>query len=185
LLSWKKKSKGNRLPNRREALEILREAGCSEDVIEHSLAVCRVALRLARQLKKKGFPVDLRLVEAGGLLHDLGRSETHHVKHGYIGGEIARKLGLPSQLIKIIERHVGGGITAEEAKLLGMPARNFIPETLEEKIVAYADKLIARNRTVNFEETLQEFREKLGENHPALERLKKLREEIEGKLRDP
>jgi len=181
----RRKSSRSELPTRREALTILQEAGCSKEVVEHSLAVCRVALRIARKLRRKGFPVDLRLVEAGALLHDLGRSQTHDVRHGYLGGEIARKLGLPPNLIHIIERHVGGCITAEEAVLLGMPGRNFTPQTLEEKIVAYADKLIARNRTINFDETLQEFKEKLGENHPAVERLKRLRNEMEEKLNDP
>jgi len=172
----------NRLPTPGEALRLLREAGCSPDVIAHSLTVTRIALKLARKLKSRGFPVDLNLVEIGALLHDLGRSKTHDVRHGYLGGELARSLGLPESLVNIIERHVGGGITAEEAEKLGMPRRDFIPQTLEEKIVTYADKLVARDKSVNFEATLKEFSEKLGPNHPALQRLKRLHREMLEKI---
>lgn len=182
--SLKQKWSGSELPARGEALALLREAGCSQDVIAHSLTVARIALKLAGRLRKKGFKVDVRLVEVGALLHDLGRSVTHDVRHGYLGGEIARRMGLPKPLINIIERHVGGGITAEEAVKLGMPRRDFTPQSLEEKIVTYADKLVARDRSVNFEATLKEFSEKLGSNHPALERLKRLHREMLEKLGD-
>lgn len=180
----RRKSSGSELPTPGEALALLKEAGCSLEVVAHSVTVTRIALRLARKLKSKGFNVDLNLIEVGALLHDLGRSKTHNVKHGYLGGEIARSMGLPEPLINIIERHVGGGITAEEAEKLGMPKRDFVPRSLEEKIITYADKLVARDKSVNFEATLKEFSGKLGPNHPALERLKKLRREILEKMGD-
>jgi len=184
LPSFRRKSSGSELPTPEEALALLKEAGCSPDVIAHSLTVTKIALRLARKLKSRGFNIDLGLVEAGALLHDLGRSKTHDVRHGYLGGEIARSIGLPKPLINIIERHVGGGITAEEAEKLGMPKRDFTPKSLEEKIVTYADKLVARDKSVNFEATLKEFSGKLGPNHPALKRLKKLRREMLEKMGD-
>ncbi len=168
----------NRLPTRDEALVLLRRMGCSEGVIEHSKTVAEVAVDLAKKLRENGVEVDVELVEVGALLHDIGRAKTHDVRHGYIGGEIGRSLGLPEKLVKIIERHVGGGITAREAKELNMPPRDFIPRTVEEKIVAYADKLVAHNRKVDFNHTLEEFREKLGENHPAIKRLRKLHREM-------
>ncbi len=167
-----------KLPSRDEAIKLMREAGCSEGVIRHCRSVTRVALRIAERLRERGYDIDLRLIEIGGLLHDLGRAKTHGVEHGAVGGQMAREMGLPEPLARIIERHVGAGISRDEAKRLGLPDRSYIPETLEEKVVAYADKLIAGEREIPFEETLNRFREELGENHPAIGRMKKLQREM-------
>ena len=43
----------------------------------------------------------------------------------------------------IVERHIGAGITADEAGRLGLPFRDYIPATLEQKVVSHADNLIA------------------------------------------
>lgn len=98
---------------------------------------------MAEEIARKcGSPVNLRLVRIGGLLHDIGRTSTHGVTHSVTGGQLARKKKLPEELIGIIERHIGGGISKEDAVRLGLPKRSFIPETIEEKIVAHADNLI-------------------------------------------
>ncbi|MGD2142792.1 MAG: TIGR00295 family protein [Candidatus Bathyarchaeota archaeon] len=167
-----------RLPGREEALAILREAGCSEGVINHCLNVNGIAIRIAEGLQGKGLKIDLALVQAGALLHDLGRSRTHGIEHGVVGGEIAKELGLPNKLVRIIERHIGGGIPAEETLALGLPEKDYVPESLEEKVVSYADKLIEGDREVEFEVTLGKFMEELGEDHPGLDRMRALHEEI-------
>ena len=166
------------LPTRDEALRILGEAGCCRGVVEHCLQVTGVAMRLAEAFRERGFDVDLALVEAGTLLHDLGRSRTHGIRHGAVGGELARGMGLPEPLVRVIERHIGAGIPDEEAEELGFPRGNYVPESLEEKIVAYADKLVEGGREVEFEVTLGKMAEELGGDHPALGRLRALRDEI-------
>lgn len=166
------------LPTRAEALDILARAGCSQKVIDHCKAVSKFSVRIARAFGMRGIKVDLRLVEIGGLLHDIGRSRTHSVDHGPIGQEIARSLGLPQSIVHIIERHVGGGIPKDEAKRLGWLARDYLPETWEEKIVCYADKRIEGLRTVPIEQALRTYVANLGENHPAVRRILRLHEEI-------
>lgn len=165
-------------PTREEALRIMYEAGCSQRVINHCISVTEVALRIVQSFTQRGFEVDFDLVETGAMLHDLGRSKTHTVEHGAIGGKLARKKGLPESLARIIERHVGAGISEEEAMKIGLPGGNYIPETLEEKIVSYADKIIEGDRQVNIELTVEKFARELGGNHPALDRLKALHGEI-------
>jgi len=104
------------------------------------------------------------------------------VDHAAIGGEIARELGLPKSLVHIIERHIGAGIPEDEAQELGLPEGHYIPETLEEKIVAYADKLIAGRHEVDIEVTVHDFAEQLGENHPSIQRLWDLDSEMKSLL---
>lgn len=116
---------------------MLREAGCSDDVIAHCEAVCHVALRIGKRCRAR-----VALVEAGALLHDLGRSRTHSILHAVEGGAIAKERGLPDELVNIIENHIGAGISRAEAIRIGLPDRAFVPKTLEEKIVAHADNLV-------------------------------------------
>jgi len=126
-----------KLPSKKECIKILEKAGCHENVIKHSLAVEELAKRIAKKSK-----ADIKLVSVAALLHDIGRAKTHGIKHAVEGAKIARKLGLPDEVVLIIERHIGGGITKKEAKELGLPDKEYMPKTLEEKIVAHADNLI-------------------------------------------
>ena len=126
-----------KIPSPDECIAFLTNAGCSPEVIVHCKAVRDVALRIAKKTD-----ADLNLVEAGALLHDIGRSKTHGIRHAVEGAIIARKLGLTDDIINIIERHIGAGLTKNEARKLGLPAKDFIPESLEEKIVCHADNLI-------------------------------------------
>ncbi|MEM3522631.1 MAG: TIGR00295 family protein [Candidatus Bathyarchaeia archaeon] len=167
-----------KLPNCNEAISFLKKVGCSPQVIKHSRKVKDVAVEIAKACLRNGVKLNPDLIKVGALLHDIGRSLTHDVKHGFYGGVIAKALGLPEELIKIIERHVGAGIPKDEACLLGLPKADYVPKTIEEKIVAYADKLVMGTEKVNFDEALKEFYKSLGHNHPAINRLKKLHEEI-------
>jgi uncharacterized protein len=167
-----------KLPSSKTALKLLFESGCSKRVIAHCKAVSALAVKFANSCKNNGLDVNVKLVEVGALLHDIGRSKTHNVNHAIIGGEIAKSLNLPESIVSIIERHIGGGITADEAKTLGWPVKDYLPTTLEEKIVTYADKLIEGLKVVPIDKTLHNISLDLGENHPALSRLESLHEEL-------
>ena len=165
-----------KLPTREQALRFLIESGCLQNVIRHVEAVSALAVEIAEACRKKGYNVDVHLVEIGGLLHDIGRAKTHSVHHAVLGADIAKSLGLPEPIISIIKRHVGGGITPREARKLGWPKDVYVPLTLEEKIVSYADKLIEGSRRVPIEVTMTELSKELPA--PAIQRLWKLHEEM-------
>jgi uncharacterized protein len=164
----------SRIPGREECLKILLEEGVNSNVLRHVLKVEEVARDIAGRVESKGYDVDEELVTAGALLHDVGRSVTHDVSHGVVGGRIVRRRNLDERLARIVERHVGGGISREEAVELKLGSLSLVPETLEEKIVCYADKLVDGDRRVEFSETLKYFKEKLGAEHPAIKRLEDL-----------
>jgi len=138
------------IPDPEECLNYLREAGCSDKVIEHCKAVRDIAVRIAQKTN-----ADLDLVEAGALLHDIGRSKTHGIRHAIEGVKIGKKLGFSEDILKIIERHIGAGLSKDEAKKLGLPAKDYFPVTLEEKIVCHADNLIDNNKQQKIESQLE------------------------------
>jgi len=150
---------------------MLRENGCDEQVVMHCLAVSDLAVRIARKCG-----ADVELVEVGSLLHDLGRCRSHAIDHAVRGAEIASEKKLPSAVIKIIERHIGGGISQAEAKSLGLPEKDFTPKTLEEKIVSHADNLIAGTKRSTVKEAVG-WLVRQGLQDPALKVLK-LHEEL-------
>ncbi len=168
-------------------------------VINHIEMVTKKALEIGKKLKEKGFDIDLELLEIGGYLHDIGRSVTHGVSHAVESAKIIKDFGFSEPVIRLVERHVGAGITAEEAEKLGLPKKNYIPETLEEKILAYTDKFLESElvfRTINGEQiierrdfesesiepTLKRFRKKFGLESSVVLRLENLRNEIESLL---
>jgi len=169
------------LPSREQAIELLRKYNCPPKVINHCEEVAKLALELASKLEKKGIKVDLKLVEAGALLHDIGRSKSHTVDHGVVGAKIAELEGLPEAAVRIIKRHVGGGITAQEAEKFGWPKDIYESLTLEEKIVSYADKLIDQSKRVPIDLEIERLRV---EHRDAAERVRKLHEEITRLLGD-
>jgi uncharacterized protein len=169
-------------------------------VINHIEMVTKKALEIGKKLKENGFAVDLELLEIGSYLHDIGRSVTHGVGHAVESAKIIKEFGFTEPVIRLVERHVGAGITADEAEKLGLPKKDYIPETLEEKILTYADKFLESElifKTINGEEvverrdvefdsiesTLKRFRKKFGLKSPVVLRLENLRNEMENFLK--
>ena len=167
-----------KLPTREQALQLLRDNQCSPKVIKHCKAVAELALETAEKCKENGLNVNLDLVEIGALLHDIGRSKTHSVHHAVVGAKILTAACLPEPLISIIKRHVGGGITPCEAEQLGWPNDTYAPVAIEEKIVSYADKLIAKAKRVPIEVTIAELADE--GRREAVERVLALHKEIAG-----
>ena len=166
----------NKLPSREQAIKFLEDNHCPAKVKTHCKSVSKLAVETAKKIQKKGFEVDVDLVEIGALLHDIGRSRTHSVNHVVAGAEIAKASGLPESVIGIIKRHVGGGITQTEARKLGWPKDNYMPGTIEEKIVSYADKLVDISKQVPIEDTINKLQEK--NLVASAERVRKIHDEI-------
>ncbi len=140
-----------------------------DSLLEHARVVQDLAIFLGRILKKRK-NINLEAIRLGAILHDIGRTLARRVvEHGVVSGEIIRREGFSEEVARIAERHVGVGISAEEAAVLGLPPRDFIPETPEERIVCYADKLLFyipeenRHRIGNKREVVERFSGELGE----------------------
>jgi len=159
------------LPTRDQCLDLLTKSGCDELVLRHCQAVEELALRIARLTKGNE-----ELVSVGALLHDIGRGRTHGIDHAVEGAKMARELGLCESVVLIIERHIGAGLSKDEAQKNGLPERDYVPRTLEEKIVSHADNLIEDNKKRKLREIMKQF-EDLGYESVAV-RIQKLHREL-------
>ena len=147
------------VPTREECMAILRDADMAPNVLEHIVLVEAIASAIAEAIgRRRPGSVDLALVTAGALLHDLGRSRTHDITHASVGVGMAEGMGLDPRLVEIIRRHVGAGLLPHEAEALGLPAWDGMPRTLEEKIVCHADTLTGRRGRSTLARTLEDIR---------------------------
>lgn len=155
-------------------IELLKKENTPDNVIEHSKAVCMKAMKIASNFDN----VDLDLIRKGSLLHDIGRSKTHDITHAVRGVEIAREYGYSDDVLNIIERHIGAGITENEAKDLGLPEKSYIPQTLEEKIVAHADNLVSGSDEVDIDFVIEKWKRRIENPDDNIKRLIELDNEL-------
>jgi uncharacterized protein (TIGR00295 family) len=168
------------IPSEGEAVALHRKYGSDEIILEHCQTVAKVAKVLAEEFERRGHDVDVHAVVAAAMLHDIGRSRTHTVRHGVEGAKIVEKEGADRKVVEIVRRHVGAGIAPEESKRLGLPDLDYIPRTLEERVVCFADKMVDRNRVRPFDEEVRRFRIK---SHDVA-RLLALKESLQEELGD-
>ena len=143
-------------------------------LVLHSRQVADLAVRLGQRLIDKGVPVDLEFVEEAAMLHDIGMCRTDapgihcygtepYIRHGILGRQMLDAIGL-FRHGRVCERHTGAGITADEIISQHLPIdppRDLLPESVEEKLVCYADKFFSKSRLDEPPKTLERVRKSL------------------------
>lgn len=154
-------------------------------VLTHSRIVCDIALHLAAKNKLAG--LNMQLVEAGALLHDIGTYQLYsdgkfdkerYITHGVLGYEILKKEGYTESLCRIASNHTGTGITREMIKeqSLPLPDNDYVANSIEERLVMYADKFHSKTPKFNTRESYHKFSEQFGEK--ATERFEAMVQEF-------
>ncbi len=160
------------IPSEDLCIEYLEEAGCKRRVIIHCCTVNAVAKVIAARIDG----VDTALITAGALLHDIGRSVDHSIMHAYVGSQIVSAYGLPQALVDIVRKHTGAGLDEQDAQDMGLPPADYMPRTLEEKIVAHADNMVSDNRVVDHMHSVNKLRAKGAES--GADRIEALHREL-------
>lgn len=152
-------------------------------LITHSQSVTRRALQIVSSHPELG--MDAQFVEEAAMLHDIGIvfcdapgiqcfGKEPYICHGRLGAEILRAEGYPKHA-RVCERHTGAGLTKAEIlqQHLPLPAEDFLPETLEEQVICYADKFYSKTH-LDREKTKQEAEKSLSKfGADGVERFKK------------
>lgn len=128
-------------------------------VYTHCVIVCEIAEQI---VETAGLDVDVDLVRAGCLLHDVGVYRLYdmsgqldhkgYVRHGVLGHELLRGEGFPEEICRFCSRHTGMGLTRCDIERQGLPvpAGDYVAETGEERLVMYADKFHSKTSPPSF-----------------------------------
>lgn len=118
-------------------------------VYTHCLIVCGIAEQLHA---RSAGDLDIDLVRAGSLLHDIGvyrlydeagqLDHANYIRHGVLGQRLLLEEGLPEEICRFAAHHTGTGLTREDVLRQGLPLppADYVAETGEEILVMYADK---------------------------------------------
>ena len=166
------------IPSEGESLALHSKHRSNERIVTHCKTVAQVAMVIVDEFKRRGKRVDSDVVLAGALLHDIGRTKIQTVRHGFQGSEMLREEGVDDRVVEVVRRHVGAGLSADEARKHGLPDFDYIPTTLEEKIVCFADKMVDGDVVRPFNGEVQRF---LKKGHDV-ERLLMLKRELANAL---
>ena len=123
------------VPTEERCFFLLNRHGVADQVIAHSRQVTALARKIAILLTQKGAQLDLNLITAAGLLHDLSKGKPHHAEAGM---RIITVWGYP-KVAAIVGSHID--IVFADDHPPG-----------EGEILYMADKLVEGVHTVSLEE---------------------------------
>jgi putative nucleotidyltransferase with HDIG domain len=137
------------IPTRAECEAILAMQSVALSQVRHSRWVAEVAERIALALERSGLTLNLDLVMAGALLHDLAKGQPNHAA---VGAEFLRSMDLP-RVATVVGAHTDldfGGRLDESA------------------IVYLADKLVRGKDLVTIDQRFAPSLARFSDNPPAL-----------------
>jgi len=123
--------------------------------LTHCRSVSHEATDIADRLR---LPLDKEMIEGAAMTHDIGIFATNapgiechgtepYICHGVIGAHLLRNEGAPEEWVGVAQRHTGSGLTQEEiaSQRLPLPPGCYMPQTLLERLICYADKFYSKS----------------------------------------
>lgn len=156
--------------------------------IRHCRQVTDKALEIAA---RQNLPLTVEEIEEAAMLHDIGIFLTDadgidchgtepYICHGILGAQLLREAGFAETTARVAERHTGAGISVEDIDELNLPLprKDYMPETLLERLVCYADKFYSKSGDMK-EKSLERVRNSMSRHSSAtLARFEKLHSEF-------
>jgi len=163
-----------RIPSENECYRLMAEMAMLDNIVAHSLQVCRVAAVLVDGLNACGHALDRRLVRAAALLHDITKTRSLKTSenHARTGARYLREKGYP-EVGDIVGQHV----ILPDFKAGGDPC--------EAEVVNYADKRVMHDRVVSLEVRMADLIKRYdgaGSLVRRLDRMQRQAQAIEAKL---
>jgi putative nucleotidyltransferase with HDIG domain len=137
--------------------------GMPAHITRHSVAVRGVALYLARRLKARGLDLNLELVQAGALLHDITKHRTlgRPLDHALTGAKLMKRLGL-GPVATLVGQHVR------------LSASRPAGRVSEVEVVNYADKRVIEDQVATLDQRLEYIRRRYGRDEWSRTRIEKM-----------
>jgi uncharacterized protein len=131
------------------------ENGLRRILLIHSQSVAQKALQIV--VSHPELNIDRDFILSAAMLHDIGIVRTYapgiecygtepYIRHGVMGAAMMREEGY-EDLARICERHTGAGLSLDDivSQNLPLPHQSFLPETIEEQLICYADKFFSKS----------------------------------------
>jgi uncharacterized protein len=157
-----------RTPSEQECLALLEKYRTPDHIVLHSRKVWEVGKIVGEGLLRRNHPVDLSLLRASCLLHDIGKypcildgTKYHDIR----GEQILEAEGL-SAIAAIVVQHV-------------LLRSDIDGPVKEEHIVFYADKRVVHDEVVSLEDRFLYLNQTYGKNPMAVERLMQMKQETQ------
>ncbi|MFI6821677.1 HD domain-containing protein [Micromonospora sp. NPDC050187] len=154
---------GMRIPTDRQIRALHKRFAPTLDAFDLVYTHCRIVCELAEQLlASRKHDLDVELVRAGSLVHDIGvyrlydssgkLEQRDYVRHGLLGHELLRDLGFQESLCRFCSCHTGMGLSREDVvrQRLPLPVNDYLAESDEERLVMYADKFHSKTTPPTF-----------------------------------
>ncbi|MGC8905995.1 MAG: HD domain-containing protein [Desulfomonilaceae bacterium] len=154
------------IPNHEECIRLLEKYSTPLHIILHSEMVWEVGKVVAEGLSRHKHPLDINLVRASCLLHDIGKYLCILEGRGYHdirGQEILDSEGLPD-IGRIVVQHVV--LRGEKDRPLA-----------EEHVLFYADKRVVHDEIVTLDDRFVYLEKTYGKTPEAIKRLNVMKEE--------
>jgi len=151
------------IPSQNDCFQLMCEMHMLENIVAHSLQVCRVAIGLLDHLKFEGIHMDRQLVEAAALLHDITKTRSFKTEenHALTGGQYLTDSGY-AEVGNLVRQHVRLDAYSADKSLT------------EAEIINYADKRVLHDRIVPLDERMNYIMEKYGTRPEHKQRIRLL-----------
>jgi uncharacterized protein len=138
------------IPSEEHCRRIISEMGMLENIVAHSLLVCRVSLLLTDHLGLPG--LNRELIRAAAILHDITKTRSFHTNedHAKTGARLLADLGYPEV----------AGIVGQHVRLDRYALNSSTPTGAE--IINYSDKRVLHDKIVPLSERMGYILEKYG-----------------------
>lgn len=127
------------IPTRQMCEQLWADRELSDELKNHLTAVADRSVRIGTALNRKGFSLNIPLIETAALLHDISKGEPHHERKG---AEVLEAAGF-GELAPIVKAH------------MRLP-RESEGKISELTVVFLADKLIIGSKPVTLEKRYAE-----------------------------
>ncbi|HEX3026479.1 MAG TPA: HD domain-containing protein [Clostridia bacterium] len=144
------------VPTRQMCEQMWEDKGLTDGLKKHLAAVADLAVRIGTALNQKGFALNIPLIEAAALLHDIEKGIPHHA---VTGAKTLETLGF-TEIAPIVKFH------------MRLPD-GFQPEITELTVVFLADKLFIGSQSVSLQKRYAEKLSAYQDDPPALQTIRK------------
>ncbi|SDH36428.1 DVU_1551 family NTP transferase [Desulfosporosinus hippei] len=159
----------SQIPSEKECYAILKSSNTSPQVVNHCQQVAQVSSVLGSYLVRCGCPLNLELIKAAALLHDLAKGEADHACVG------AKMLCKYPQVAQIVAEHMDIYLGSTDQSLT------------ETEIVYLADKLVQEDQIISlqarFSGLLEKYKNNVEVSSKIILRLSNA-EKIQGKIEE-